>query len=393
MAQRRSDIVDAAHPGIYHCMSRCVRKQRLLAIPGRRAWLAARLQFLAQHAGIDVLAFALMVNHLHLLLRTRPDLVAAWSDREIAVRRVALLPNKRRRKLFGSLSKQSADALEVELIMSNPELIKKARRDLSDLGFFHRLLKEPSARIWNRDDRVTGHFWDGRFKSPRVLDSDALRRVARYIELNEIRAGGAHSLTESRWSSIVLQIQRLADAIQALCVDEGLSLDAKIARLDQLEWKPAYSVRDAGAAAASGAGLAPGHTESATSSDPAPAMPSLLGYLHRVDQSGRDPRPGATGSIARTQPSAVRSAFAKASAALSHRGALAKAAADRLLEWWFTVTGSVVGPFSPPPHASLAPALQPALKGRGSCYGSRESVALEAARRNQRWLIAIPGSA
>ena len=33
---------------------------------------------------IDLLGYAILSNHFHLILRTRPDVVATWDDREVA---------------------------------------------------------------------------------------------------------------------------------------------------------------------------------------------------------------------------------------------------------------------------------------------------------------------
>ena len=92
---RRCDIVDADSPGTYHCISRCVRRTSLLDDPKRRAWIVSRLAFLSEFMAIDVVSFAIMRNHIHLLLTTRPEIVARWTDREVAMRRTALLPNQR----------------------------------------------------------------------------------------------------------------------------------------------------------------------------------------------------------------------------------------------------------------------------------------------------------
>ena len=45
-----------------------------------------RLQFLARYFAVDVLAFAVLSNHTHGVLRNRPDLVKEWSDKEVARR-------------------------------------------------------------------------------------------------------------------------------------------------------------------------------------------------------------------------------------------------------------------------------------------------------------------
>ena len=43
-----------------------------------------RLEHLASIFGVDCLAFAILSNHTHQILRSRPDIVATWSDREVA---------------------------------------------------------------------------------------------------------------------------------------------------------------------------------------------------------------------------------------------------------------------------------------------------------------------
>jgi hypothetical protein len=45
--------------------------------------------------GLEIAAFAVMSNHLHVILRIRPDVVALWSDQEVARRWLALFPRGR----------------------------------------------------------------------------------------------------------------------------------------------------------------------------------------------------------------------------------------------------------------------------------------------------------
>jgi len=54
--------------------------------------LFAPLPLFAIFAGIDCLSFAVMVNHVHVILRNRPDVVAGWSDEEVAKRWWQLFP-------------------------------------------------------------------------------------------------------------------------------------------------------------------------------------------------------------------------------------------------------------------------------------------------------------
>lgn len=247
MAQRRSDIVDDASPGVYHCISRCVRREPLLDDPSRREWLVERLRLLTHWLAVDVVSFAIMRNHIHLLLAIRPEIVAGWSDHEVASRRVAALPNRRWRSRHGVAANAPPTAREIEAIVRSPRALAQARTDLSSLGFFHRLLKEPCARLWNKADGVTGHFWEGRFKSPRVLDLEALVHVARYIELNEVHAGTAATIPRSLWTSASLQWRRMASHVargqEALKNDPALAAQRIAKELLRCDWAPVFACR------------------------------------------------------------------------------------------------------------------------------------------------------
>jgi hypothetical protein len=56
------------------------------------------MKFLADIFAIDVCAFAILANHLHNVLRSRPDIAASWSDQEVALRRLPLCPRNLRSK-------------------------------------------------------------------------------------------------------------------------------------------------------------------------------------------------------------------------------------------------------------------------------------------------------
>ena len=58
----------------------------------RKVWIEDRLQQLAAAFGIDLLAFSCLSNHFHLILRSRPDVVATWDDTEVARRWLLLCP-------------------------------------------------------------------------------------------------------------------------------------------------------------------------------------------------------------------------------------------------------------------------------------------------------------
>ena len=76
MARPRSTLISIEDTPFYHCVSRCVRKNFLMGIDKdtgksyehRREWVESRLLALASIFAIDVSAYAVMSNHLHLVL-------------------------------------------------------------------------------------------------------------------------------------------------------------------------------------------------------------------------------------------------------------------------------------------------------------------------------------
>jgi hypothetical protein len=66
---------------------------------------------------------------------------------------------------------------------------KKDTHSILYLGWFMKCLKEPLARLANRQDGCSGAFFEGRFKSIAILDQESLLSVAAYIDLNPVAAG------------------------------------------------------------------------------------------------------------------------------------------------------------------------------------------------------------
>lgn len=382
MAQRRSDIVDALLSGIYHCISRCVRKELLLCDPKRRAWIVARLHFLTQYAAIDVIAFCAMANHLHILLATQPELVATWSDHEVARRKVLLLASHRMHSKSSDCDDETALEREIAGILSSRARIRAARRDLSSLGFFHKLLKEPCAKKWNREDKVTGHFWEGRFKSRRVLDRPSLETVTAYIELNEVHACVATSIPSSFWSSGQLQWERLCDALPGVCEESVATNSDACQRLLDLRWEPVFPCNPAEGERTVERARPPMFPD-----ERADRTPSLLRQIHRVDQAGRHRRPDKAGWISKSQPDAVSEAIARVLPSLLRGSRAIKLAARSIETWWRELRRARESQLDPIPFDQHALIMLSAA--RGSCYGSKAAVAREAVRRGQSRMVPV----
>ena len=96
MTTARRDIVDLNVTRYYHTTSKCVRGAHLCGgkYAHRKVWLEKRTEFLASQFAISVASFAIMDNHLHVLLRLDPEDSHKWSDEEIARRWLTLCTPK-----------------------------------------------------------------------------------------------------------------------------------------------------------------------------------------------------------------------------------------------------------------------------------------------------------
>ena len=176
MPKPRSSLVSLDATPYYHCVSRCVRRAFLCGADHqtgqdyehRRDWIESRLTQLATIFAVDVCAYAVMSNHVHIVLRIHADQALAWSDTEVVERWCQLYHGHplAQRFLAGNLDK--AGLLKVQ------EIIATYRQRLADLSWFMRCLNEDIARKANAEDRCTGRFWEGRFKSQSLLDEKAL---------------------------------------------------------------------------------------------------------------------------------------------------------------------------------------------------------------------------
>ena len=70
-------------------------------------------------------------------------------------------------------------------------------------------LKEPLARLANRQDKTRGAFFDKRFTSIAVLDEEALLSMAVYIDLNPVAAGLAQAPETSKHTSIKQRVDHV----------------------------------------------------------------------------------------------------------------------------------------------------------------------------------------
>ena len=184
----------------------------------RKRWIEDKLQQLAANFGIDLLAFSCMSNHFHLLLRSRPDVVATWDDTQVALRWWQLCPARKvRTEVDGQTLWTPAVPNEFDLnaIRNDPVRLASIRRRLSDLSWWMRLLCQYIALRANKEDgEGLGKFWQGRYKAVRILDEESLLACAAYIDLNPIRAAVVETLEQSDYTSARRRVQTIKSVVE-----------------------------------------------------------------------------------------------------------------------------------------------------------------------------------
>ncbi len=221
----------------FHLVNRCVRRTRLFGkekksgkdYSHRKQWIRERLEVLAGIFGLDILGFAVLSNHLHVIVRTRPDLVKAWSDDEVALRWWNLFPQRRNKD--GSPA-EPTDA-ELSHIRNNTSGMKEKRRRLSNVSWFMKCLTEPIAKRSNREDKVSGHFWEARYRAQPLLDEMAITACMAYVDLNPIRAGVAATPETSEFTSAK---ERISDRQDVSLVSPAAAKDQQIEHGERAGW-------------------------------------------------------------------------------------------------------------------------------------------------------------
>ena len=209
MPQARKRLISLIDTQYYHCVSRCVRRCFLCGVDDysgqnyehRRGWVEERLLYLSSVFAIDICAFAVMSNHVHLVLHVDVDKAHGWSDKQV----LALWHTLYKGTLLTQKFMRDETLSQSELISLN-DTIKIYRQRLYDISWLMRNLNEYIAREANKEDKCTGRFWEGRFKSQALLDESAVLACMAYVDLNPIRSKMAKTPETSDHTSIQKRI-------------------------------------------------------------------------------------------------------------------------------------------------------------------------------------------
>ena len=203
-------MIDPHEVNIVHVINRTVRRCFLFGddplsgknFDHRKDWIEQLLEDFAACFGIDLLCYSILSNHYHLILRTRPDVVASWNDTEVARRWWMICPL---RKIDG----KPAEPTEAELnsIRCCPVRLAEIRQRLSSVSWWMRLLNQRIAQRANQEESESGRFWQDRFRAIRLIDEESVLACAAYVELNPIRAAIAQTLEASEHTSVKRRVE------------------------------------------------------------------------------------------------------------------------------------------------------------------------------------------
>ncbi len=162
----------------------------------------------ADFCGVQLLTYAILSNHFHLLLRipVSPEL----TDQELY---------ERVRRYFGAENRYTR-SIEADLAANgkiSSQLRNRLIRRMADLSLYLKELKQRFTRWFNQVHDRYGTLWAERFKSTLVEDEpEALRFVAAYIDLNCVRAGLVDDPKDYRFCGYAEAIAQGGQARQGL---------------------------------------------------------------------------------------------------------------------------------------------------------------------------------
>ncbi len=158
-------------------------------------------------SGLECLAWCVMGNHFHLLLRVpdKESSLAGWTEEDFILQ-LGILAEE---------SYTSEQLKKVEMWRRNgcsnlvTELAGRVRSRLFDLSSFMKEVKQKFSAWFNLTHGRTGTLWEERFRSVLVEGTggssagglSGLLTVAAYIDLNPVRAGLVDDPKDYRWCS------------------------------------------------------------------------------------------------------------------------------------------------------------------------------------------------
>ncbi len=184
-------------PTVYHVISRTA----LDGLPFKdedKEYMLKLIKKWSKIFFVDVLGFAIMGNHFHLVVRMYPE--SDVTDEDV---------RERYKRLYGA--KEIGSKFEFE----------RFKKKLCSLSWYVKEIKQGFSRYFNKKYNRRGTLWGERFKSLIVEDGLTLVNLLAYVDLNAVRAGIVKRPEEYRWCSLGYHIQS-GNKDNLLSVDFGM---------------------------------------------------------------------------------------------------------------------------------------------------------------------------
>ena len=190
----RNARIKATGAGYYHAMSRIIERRHILG-DREKERLLRLMRSLAAFGGLEILTYAFLSNHFHILLHVpeRREL----SDAEFLERLGHVMEPFQVQHVAQELAdcRQQGQAQAAEAIRA------RFTYRMYDISEFFKAFKQRFSQAYNRGAERCGPLWEQRFKSVLVEGSEhALLTMAAYIDLNAVRAGLAADPKDYRFS-------------------------------------------------------------------------------------------------------------------------------------------------------------------------------------------------
>lgn len=201
----------------HHVWSRCVGRAYLFGVDPltgddfthRREWLDSATKFFGRVFAVDLGTHHTMANHMHCVIRNRPDIVKTWTDEEVAWRWKMAWPKYE----DGEWTRKPTDQ-EIEEVLQKgreqPGHLPQLRTNLGNISWYMARLKQSIALLANRETDKCGHFWEQRFGNRKLEDEADVIGAFAYTDLQQVKAGIVDSIEASDYSAIQRQIRARA---------------------------------------------------------------------------------------------------------------------------------------------------------------------------------------
>jgi len=205
MTNPRSWVAPDGTRGTFHVISRCTRRQWLLHgdHAHRKAWICALMAELLEVFQVDLHAWAVMANHVHFVLRPRPDRVATLNAEHLTRLGMQAMPVRT------GIANEVLPATDevVSRYSRNTPWVEEYRKRLGSISWLMKLFKQRISYRANTEDHCKGHFWESRFLSVPLLEMGAVVACMAYVDANPFRAGVGERPEQAEWTSLWARTQ------------------------------------------------------------------------------------------------------------------------------------------------------------------------------------------